>query len=464
MKNIVLENFRELSNVPRCSFDQKRINEYLVNKAKELGLEYDVDDELNIVIRKPATEDKKGHPGVILQGHMDMVCEKEDDSNHDFTKDPIEFIEKDGKLTANKTTLGADNGIAIAMGFAILQDENLSHPDLELMITTNEEVGLIGANAVSEDFLKGKYLINVDSEEEGIMTCGCAGGNTLNSEFAIKREDFGKYFYRIAINGFRGGHSGQDINKNHLNAIESTVKILKELSTRHNLRIVSLNGGTKHNAIPRNCELIIASEDEIKDDEINVDGFKQVEEKMEFKFEQVDEKTPMDEQSTEHILNFLTTIPNGVVDMVKDNADLVETSLNQSIAKTEDNKFVFMVSIRSSVLDKIKEVEDLITNTTKSNNGIVKSEGFYEPWEYREDSELRDKCLKVYKEVTGKDMQVNVIHAGLECAVFSKKYPDMDMISIGPDMDGVHAPGENLSIASTNRVFDYLLELLKMKG
>ena len=332
MKNIVLENFRELSNVPRCSFDQKRINEYLVNKAKQLGLEYDVDDELNIVIRKPATEDKKGHPGVILQGHMDMVCEKEDDSNHDFTKDPIEFIEKDGKLTANKTTLGADNGIAIAMGFAILQDENLSHPDLELMITTNEEVGLIGANAVSEDFLKGKYLINVDSEEEGIMTCGCAGGNTLNSEFAIKREDFGKYFYRIAINGFRGGHSGQDINKNHLNAIESTVKILKELSTRHNLRIVSLNGGTKHNAIPRNCELIIASEDEIKDEELNVDGFKQVEKKMEFKFEQVDEKTPMDEQSTEHILNFLTTIPNGVVDMVKGNADLVETSLNQSIA------------------------------------------------------------------------------------------------------------------------------------
>ena len=461
MKNIVLENFRELSNVPRCSFDQKRINEYLVNKAKQLGLDYDVDHELNIVIRKPATEDKKGHPGVILQGHMDMVCEKEDDSNHDFTKDPIEFIEKDGKLTANKTTLGADNGIAIAMGIAILQDENLSHPDLELMITTNEEVGLIGANAVSEDFLKGEYLINVDSEEEGIMTCGCAGGNTLNSEFTIKREDFGKYFYRIAINGFRGGHSGQDINKNHLNAIESTVQILKELSTRHNLRIVSLNGGTKHNAIPRNCELVIASEDEIKDEEINVDGFKQVEKKMEFKFEQVDEKTPMDEQSTEHILNFLTTIPNGAMAMVKDNADFVETSLHQSIAKTEDNKFVFMVSIRSSVLDKIKEVEDLITNTTKSNNGIVKSEGFYEPWEYREDSELRDKCLKVYKEVTGKDMQVNVIHAGLECAVFSKKYPDMDMISIGPDMTGVHTPKETLDLESTARVYEFLKKLVE---
>ena len=347
------------------------------------------------------------------------------------------------------------------MGIAILEDENLSHPDLELMVTTNEEVGLIGANAVSEDFLKGKYLINVDSEEEGIMTCGCAGGNTLNSEFAIKREDFGKYFYRIAINGFRGGHSGQDINKNHLNAIESTVKILKELSTRHNLRIVSLNGGTKHNAIPRNCELIIASEDEIKDDEINIDGFKQVEKKMEFKFEQVDEKTPMDEQSTEHILNFLTTIPNGVVDMVKGNADLVETSLNQSIAKTEEDKFVFMVSIRSSVLDKIKEVEDLITNTTKSNNGIVKSEGFYEPWEYREDSELRDKCLKVYKEVTGKDMQVNVIHAGLECAVFSKKYPDMDMISIGPDMTGVHTPKETLDLESTARVYEFLKKLVE---
>ncbi|OXZ36663.1 aminoacyl-histidine dipeptidase [Finegoldia magna] len=461
MKNIVLENFRELSNVPRCSFDQKRINEYLVNKAKELGLEYDVDDELNIVIRKPATEDKKGHPGVILQGHMDMVCEKEDDSDHDFTKDPIEFIIENGKLTANKTTLGADNGIAVAMGIAILQDENLSHPDLELMITTNEEVGLIGANAVSEDFLKGKYLINVDSEEEGIMTCGCAGGITLNSEFAIKREEFGKYFYKIAINGFRGGHSGQDIDKNHLNAIESMVSILKELSTRHNLRIVSLNGGTKHNAIPRNCELIIASEDEIKDNEINIDGFKQVEAKMEFIFEQVDSQIPMDAQTSEHILNFLTTIPNGVVDMVKGNDNLVETSLNQSIATTEDDKFVFMVSIRSSVLDKIKEVEDLITNTTKSNSGIVKSEGFYEPWEYREDSELRDKCLKVYKEVTGKDMQVNVIHAGLECAVFSKKYPDMDMISIGPDMSGVHTPKETLDLESTDRVYEFLKKLVE---
>ena len=461
MKNVVLENFRELSNVPRCSFDQKRINEYLVNKAKELGLEYDVDDELNIVIRKPATEDKKGHPGVILQGHMDMVCEKEDDSNHDFTKDPIEFIIKDNKLTANKTTLGADNGIAVAMGIAILQDENLSHPDLELMITTNEEVGLIGANAVSEDFLKGKYLINVDSEEEGIMTCGCAGGITLNSEFAIKREEFGKYFYKIAINGFRGGHSGQDIDKNHLNAIESMISILKELSTRHNLRIVSLNGGTKHNAIPRNCELIIASEDEIKDNEINVDGFKQVEAKMEFIFEQVDSQIPMDKQTSEHILNFLTTIPNGVVDMVKGNDNLVETSLNQSIATTTDDKFVFMVSIRSSVLDKIKEVEDLITNTTKSNSGIVKSEGFYEPWEYREDSELRDKCLNVYKEVTGKDMQVNVIHAGLECAVFSKKYPDMDMISIGPDMSGVHTPKETLDLESTDRVYEFLKKLVE---
>ena len=194
---------------------------------------------------------------------------------------------------------------------------------------------------------------------------------------------------------------------------------------------------------------------------INVDCFKQVEAKMEFIFEQVDSQIPMDAQTSEHILNFLTTIPNGVVDMVKGNDNLVETSLNQSIATTTDDKFVFMVSIRSSVLDKIKEVEDLITNTTKSNSGIVKSEGFYEPWEYREDSELRDKCLKVYKEVTGKDMQVNVIHAGLECAVFSKKYPDMDMISIGPDMSGVHTPKETLDLESTDRVYEFLKKLVE---
>ena len=229
MENIVLDNFKKLSQVPRCSFDQTRINQYLVDKAKEMGLDYDVDDELNIVIRKPATEDKKDHPGIVLQGHMDMVCEKEDDSDHDFDKDPIELIEKDGKLTANKTTLGADNGIAIAMGFAILADENLSHPDLELMITTNEEVGLIGANAVKEDFLKGKYLINVDSEEEGVVTVGCAGGITVNSEFDIKREEFGNKFYKLSINGYRGGHSGSDINNGMLNAIESMIKILKKL-------------------------------------------------------------------------------------------------------------------------------------------------------------------------------------------------------------------------------------------
>lgn len=459
-KNIVLEHFRELSKVPRCSFDQKRINEYLVNKAKELGSEYDVDDELNIVIRKPATEDKKNRPGIILQGHMDMVCEKEDDSNHDFKKDPIELIEKDGKLTANKTTLGADNGIAIAMGFAILEDENLSHPDLELIITTNEEVGLIGANAVKEDFLKGKYLINIDSEEEGIVTAGCAGGITLNSQFDIKREDFGKKFYRIAINGYRGGHSGSDINKGILNAIESSIKILKELSSRHTLRLVSLNGGTKHNAIARNAELIIASDDEIKPEEINVDGYKEVEKNMEFKFEEIEKQIPMDTVSSERVINFLTTIPNGVVDMVE-GKDLVETSLNQAISKTEEDKFIFMVSIRSSVLNKVKEVEDLITNTTEINNGVVKSEGFYEPWEYREDSKLREKCLELYKEMTGKDMKVEVIHAGLECAVFSKKYPDMDMISIGPDMVGVHTPKETLDLESTDRVYEFLKKLIE---
>lgn len=459
MKNIVLENFRELSNVPRCSFDQERINEYLVNKAKKLGLEYDVDEQLNIVIRKPATEDKKGHPGVILQGHMDMVCEKEDDSDHDFTKDPIEFIIENGKLTANKTTLGADNGVAIAMGFGILEDENLSHPDLELMITTNEEVGLIGAHAVREDFLKGHYLINVDSEEEGIVTVGCAGGITLNSEFDIKREDFGKYFYKFSISGFKGGHSGADINKGYLNANQSCVQILKEISSNHNIRIVSIDGGTKQNAIARSCEVVIASEDEIKENEINIAGFKQKEDKMQFVFQQIDKTTPMDAKTSQNIFNFLTAIPNGVVAMVE-GKDLVETSLNQAIAKTDD-KFTFTISIRSSLLKKVREVQQLITNAAQSNDGRVITESFYEPWEYREDSPLREKCLEQYKKLTGKDMKVEVIHAGLECAIFAKKYPEMDMISIGPDMTGVHTPKETLDLESTDRVYEFLKKLIE---
>ncbi|MDY6065524.1 MAG: beta-Ala-His dipeptidase [Finegoldia sp.] len=457
--NRVIDNFREISKVPRCSYDQERISSFLASKAEKMGLDYEVDEKLNIIIRKEASADRKGEPGVILQAHMDMVCEKEDDSDHDFSKDPIELIEEDGFLSANKTTLGADDGIGVAMAFAILEDDDLSHPDLEVVITTDEEVGMGGVVAIKEDSLKGKYLINIDSEEEGIVTVGCSGGDTLVVEIPVTREDFGAFFYEISIAGYRGGHSGQDINTGRLNAIKSSLEILEKLKENHDIRLIAFDGGTKQNAIARSASLKIGSADEIKEDEIDIKDYKTKEKDMIFSLKKLEKDQALDEKSNKNVINFLKAMPSGVLGMVNEN--LVETSANQAIIKSEADKISFTISLRSSVLKNLEKLEEEIGDQAEKVKGKVGTEGYYVPWEMKEDSRLRDKALEVYKKLTGKDMEVQVIHAGLEAANFAEKYPDMDIISIGPDMEGIHTPAERLDLKSTDRVYNFLKRLIE---
>lgn len=457
--NRVIDNFKEISKVPRCSYDQERISSFLADKAEKLGLDYEVDDKLNIIIRKPASDDRKDDPGLIIQAHMDMVCEKEDDSDHDFSKDPIELIEEDGFLRANKTTLGADDGIGVAMAFAVLEDDKLSHPDLEIVITTDEEVDMGGVVAIGDDILKGSYLINIDSEEEGVVTVGCAGGNTLISEFPISREDFGNYFYQIDIAGYRGGHSGGEINLGRLNAIKSMIEILEKLSKNHDIRLVAFDGGTKNNAIARSARLVISSNDEIGKDEIDISSYKSKEEDMVFEIKEVEKRLSLDEKANKKFFEFLTSMPHGVINMV--NEDLVKTSCNQAIVKSEDDKISFTISLRSSSIEELKKLEKQIEDKTRDLGGSIESDGFYVPWEMKEESRLRDKALEVYKDLTGKDMEVQIIHAGLETGNFAEKYPNLDIISIGPDMTGLHTPKERLDLKSTARVYDFLKKLIE---
>lgn len=467
--------FEELSNIPRESSNERAVSDYLIEFAKKFNLEVYQDKMMNVVIRKPATRGYENIPGVILQGHMDMVCEKELDSKHDFTKDPIDLIIDGNYLRANKTTLGADNGVAVAMSLAILEDNTLEHPAIEVLATVEEETTMGGATGIEEGILNGKYLINIDSEDEGILTAGCAGGLGIVSYLEERREKINRdeyEFNRIIVKNLFGGHSGIEINKNRLNANKVINEIFVELIEKYDLKLLKVEGGTKDNAIPRACFIDFAVNKEKKDEFLKVTN--EILEKYRTKYVVIEDTTEIKIEKIESqeevfssvffkkYLNVVNEIPTGVNTWMVEYPDIVESSDNLAIIRTEGNKVSIETSLRSSEPEVLQNLATKIKMVVDKYNGIYDIGGAYPEWRFKKDSLLREKAVKVYEAMfKGEKMEVNVIHAGLECGALSSKYPDLDMISIGPNIYDVHTPKEHMDIKSTEKYYNYLVELLK---
>lgn len=462
--------FEELCKIPHGSGNTKQISDYLVSFAKEHGLEYVQDEMNNVVIYKPATEGYEDAPAVILQGHMDMVCEKRPDVDHDFTKDPLNISVKDGYVTANGTTLGGDDGIAVAYGLALLESTELAHPALEVLITVDEEIGLLGAEGFDCSALKGKRLINLDSEAEGSLWISCAGGLSGISTIPVERVDAEGRKTAVKITGLVGGHSGAEIDKKRANANVLMGRFFYTLQKEAAYEIISLAGGQKDNAITREADAEILVED--------VNAVKACAEKVQKGFREeyagTDEGITIEitdlgassarvlhPTSREKVLFFLMEVPFGIQKMSGSIDGLVETSINIGIVKLGEDEFLGSSSVRSSVEAAGAALSDKICYLTEFLGGDYTVQGAYPAWEYRKDSPLRDQMVEVYEEMYGEKPNVVAIHAGLECGLFYKKIEGLDCVSLGPNMKDIHTSEEVLDIASTERVWKYLVKVLE---
>lgn len=462
--------FEELCKIPHGSGNTKQISDYLADFAKEQGLEYVQDEMNNIVIYKPATPGYENAPTVIIQGHMDMVCERRPDVEHDFTKDPLNISVKDGYVTANGTTLGGDDGIAVAYGLALLESKEIAHPALEVLITVDEEIGLLGAVGLDCSVLKGRRLINLDSEAEGSLWISCAGGLSGISRIPVKRVEAEGQKVKIKICGLMGGHSGAEIDKKRANANVLMGRFLYTLQKTAAYEIISMAGGQKDNAITRECTAELLAED--------AEAVKLCAEKVQKGLRE--EYTGSDEgitievteqgsskemvlhpTSREKVLFFLMEVPFGIQKMSGSIEGLVETSTNIGIMKLEEESFMGTSSVRSSVGAASDALSDKICYLTEFLSGTYTVQGAYPAWEYRKDSPLRDKMVEVYQDMYGQKPNVVAIHAGLECGLFYKKIDGLDCVSLGPNMKDIHTSEEVLDIASTERVWNYLVKVLE---
>lgn len=462
--------FEELCKIPHGSGNTKQISNYLVSFAKEHGLEYVQDEMNNVVIYKPATKGYEDAPAVILQGHMDMVCEKRPDVEHDFTKDPLNISVQDGYVTANGTTLGGDDGIAVAYGLALLESEDIAHPALEVLITVDEEIGLLGAEGIDCSVLKGKRLINLDSEAEGSLWISCAGGLSGISTIPVQRVEAEGQKAAVKITGLMGGHSGAEIDKKRANANVLMGRFLYSLQKETAYEIISLAGGQKDNAITREADAELLVED--------INAVKACAEKLQKGFREeyagTDEKITVEitdlgaasakvlhPTSREKVLFFLMEVPFGIQKMSGTIDGLVETSTNIGIVKLGEDEFLGSSSVRSSVEVAGAALSDKICYLTEFLGGEYTVQGAYPAWEYRKDSPLRDRMVEVYEEMYGEKPNVVAIHAGLECGLFYKKIEGLDCVSLGPNMKDIHTSEEMLDIASTERVWKYLVKVLE---
>lgn len=451
--------FSKLMEIPRPSFHEKEVSDFLVKTGKELNLETYQDESLNVVIKRNASKGYEDAPKVVIQGHMDMVASKTDDSNHDFLKDPIIPVIDGNYLTAKDTTLGADNGIAVAMGLALLEDENYVGPQLELLVTTEEETSMAGALNLANDVLEGEYLINLDSEEEGILTVGSAGGITFFVDEKIGDQEE-KDGFEIKVSGLLGGHSGMDINDNRGNSIKVLAKILENVKSE--ITIGEFNAGSLDNIIPSSGSLKIfgSNLEELENaKEKAIEEFKDVKGELKIEINEASGKSYSKDLS-EKIIKMIIEIPSGKNSMMKDGIT-VESSDNLALVKEEDGSVKSEISLRSSDNDVLDELSKEI-KTILENLGInYKIDSIYPGWEYRENSKLRPLAQEIYKKLEGKEFETIVIHAGLECGALYEKYPNMDIISIGPNITGAHSPDEKVEIESVQRVYEYVQELLK---
>lgn len=459
----VFEFFEEISKIPRGSTNTSLIADYLVNFAKVRGLEVIRDSADNVIIRKGATSGYEDKPGIILQGHTDIVALKEPGCPIDMDKEGLKPFRDGDFIRAEGTTLGADDGVAIAYALAILDSESAEHPELEAVFTSDEEIGLLGATALDTACLKGRLLINIDSDDEGVFTVGCAGGARVDIAFPVCKKTFIGKVFTLSISGLRGGHSGVEIDKNRANAIKTLAEILSELK---DIRIGKIMSGSADNAIPSEATATFTSKSSIMEVSEIINNVKATlpEEESEVKFNvnmNFGLAKLLKHEDSENILSLISEIPNGVTNMSKDIEGLVETSLNMGILNLLDNGFQLTISVRSSKGTEKTKLLDIIKTVAKKHGATVSVRGEYPAWEYKADSHLRDVMVEVYEKMYNKSPEVLVIHAGLECGIFSSKIEGLDCVSIGPDNYDIHTPNEHLSISSTVRVYEYLLEVLK---
>jgi dipeptidase D len=470
---VLWKHFDEIRKIPRCSKHEEKIRQYIIDFAKKQNLKTRTDKTGNVVILKPASNGMEKKPTVILQGHMDMVCEKNSDVKFDFSKDPIELKRNGDILTANGTTLGADNGIGLAIALSLLEDKTLKHGPLEALFTIDEETGLTGAFALEPNMLTGKIMINLDSEDFGVVTVGCAGGGGSNIELPVKTQKVNGNMQSmtIKVSGLRGGHSGVDIHEQRANAIKLLSRMLWKAQSNHKFYISEIKGGDKHNAIPREAFAKISFDKSEKNELVST---LKVEEKSiygeikpidpNFKLEVKDDEkvqTALTGDSQIKVLDLLHGLPHGVDKMSYDIPNLVETSTNLATISFNENKAMIHLSTRSSIKTSLQDLRDRIHAVAQLSGAKVTEEQPYPGWKPNLDSKILKLSKKIFKDMYGNEPKVEAIHAGLECGIVGEKFPGMDMISIGPTIKYPHSPEEQVHISTVDKFYKYVQKILE---
>lgn len=464
--------FEELAKIPHGSRNTKEISDYLVQFANDHEL-FSIQDEMNnVIIIKEASSGYENAAPVIIQGHMDMVCEKENGCTIDFTKDGLDLYIDGDFLKARGTTLGGDDGIAVAYALALLEASDIPHPRLEVIVTVDEEIGMLGAAEIDLSMLKGRMMLNIDSDEEGIFICGCAGGMSVHTCIPVTRTRQSGTKFTITVNGLSGGHSGVEIDKEHGNADIIMGRVLKCIFNETPFGILSLEGGMKDNAIPRECTAEILLSDDKKEAVYEI--VKQMDTILKKELVSSDsgvtvsctpdgstEGDALDFSSVNRVIYYLRTVPNGILHMSQQMNGQVETSLNLGIMKLTEDALTTVTSVRSSVSTRKAEVYDKVAAIVEMLGGTAEATGDYPAWEYKQDSALRPTVEKVYEKLFHKKPVFETIHAGLECGLISEKIEDLDCVSFGPANYDIHTPKERLSISSTGRIWDFLTEFLR---
>lgn len=470
----VFRFFEELSAVPHGSGNTKAISDLCVEFAKRRGLLCYQDEHNNVVIFKEGSKGKENLEPVIIQGHLDMVCAKYPDDPIDMSVEPIKLVIDGDYLRAERTSLGGDDLIAVAMALAILDNDSLSHPPIEAVFTTDEETGMYGAAGLDVSVLRGKRMLNIDSEEEGVFTAGCSGGMRVNCEIPVKREKYGDGLtsYTVTVSGLSGGHSGCDIDKERGSSTKLISRFLYKVSKFMPLRLIDMNGGVFDNVIPSETTATVAVSD------IDCNKFEQLAKEYDgiYKHELAvadpgvtlevsaigNKNAAVTVKDTEKLLYTLYIMPQGIQNMSMDIKGLVQTSLNMGILKLEKDCLKYSFAARSSVLSQKKELFDRIEAITAAAGGKTTSHGEYPGWEYRQISPLRDAALAAYRDVYGGEAKITATHGGLECGLFADKIPGLDCISYGPELHDIHSVNERLGIASVKRVYDLTCRILEL--
>ncbi|HUZ17371.1 MAG TPA: aminoacyl-histidine dipeptidase [Spirochaetia bacterium] len=473
----VWRQFAGIASVPRCSQHEEKIRDYVARFAEERKLEWQADAAGNMIVRKPGSKGREKRPTVVVQGHLDMVCEKNEGTEHDFSRDPIRLVVDGDWLRASGTTLGADNGLAVAMALALLDDPGIEHPPLEALFTVDEEGGLVGATKLDGSIVSGKTILNLDSEEEGTFYIGCAGGCNTEGWVPMQQEPGlagipSSVALTVSVTGLRGGHSGAEIHEGRGNAIRLGARFLWNAARKFELRVFRAEGGGMHNAIPRELFAgVVVGQGDVQAFEQMAAEYQtlfraelaDIEPGLTLAVRRADEQPVrhLTEESSDRLLSVLYSLPHGVDSMSREIAALVASSTNLAAIHLSEHEAHILTSQRGSLDSMTQDLSDRVGAIVEHAGGRIKTFGIYPGWPPEPDSQLVKLCSRTYSKLNGKEPEIKAIHAGLECGVLGQKVPGSSLISFGPDIRGAHTPDERVHVQSTDRMWRFLLEVLK---